>query len=370
MTRESLSVGLSVTFVVLLLTSTVAAGAFAPVPVTPHDGHDATVNATEHQSNAPETESWERAVSLAVHDAFEDGDLDGDFWRFFRLVISVAADGPDRPTPEQPMTTTTTSESRRTTSTTISAPESTTESPKRMTTGKATTERPATTSSATTAPEITTPPEQTATSTTSPPESTATPETTTTPQATTTPPETTTAQPTSTTTSETTSPTTTSSESDGFDRRDVERLVHQFVNEERTERGLDPISFDTELRDIARSHSADMAARSYFSHTSPEGDNFVDRYEQAGYTCRAPTGDGSSLPGGENIAQTWYDRSINTDDGTVRYTTERELARGLVNQWMNSQGHRENILTDAWQNEGIGIYVTDDGKVYATQNFC
>ena len=37
---------------------------------------------------------------------------------------------------------------------------------------------------------------------------------------------------------------------------------------------------------------------------------------------------------------------------------------------MNSSGHRSNILADAWRNEGIGIYVTDEGKVYATQNFC
>ncbi len=113
-----------------------------------------------------------------------------------------------------------------------------------------------------------------------------------------------------------------------------------------------------------------MATRGYFSHASPEGENFADRYERSGYTCRAPTGDGSYLTGGENIAQTWYDTAVTTDGGTVRHTTERELARGIVNQWMNSQGHRENVLTPAWRNDGIGIYVAEKGKVYATQNFC
>lgn len=113
-----------------------------------------------------------------------------------------------------------------------------------------------------------------------------------------------------------------------------------------------------------------MATRGYFSHTSPDGGTFADRYERFDYTCRAPTGDGSYLTGGENIAQTWYDTRVGTGEGTVRYTTADELARGIVTQWMNSQGHRENILTPEWRNEGIGIVVTEDGKVYATQNFC
>jgi hypothetical protein len=126
---------------------------------------------------------------------------------------------------------------------------------------------------------------------------------------------------------------TTTPNSDGLNRSEVERLVHRFVNRERTERALDPLAFDTELRKIVRSHSEDMATRGYFSHASPEGENFADRYERSGYTRRAPTGDGSYLTGGENIAQTWYDTAVTTDGGTVRHTTERELARGIVNQW-------------------------------------
>ncbi|MFH5797331.1 CAP domain-containing protein [Haladaptatus sp. CMAA 1911] len=155
-----------------------------------------------------------------------------------------------------------------------------------------------------------------------------------------------------------------------MDRGDVERLVHTYVNEERSNRGLEPLAFSTDLREIARYHSEDMATRNYFSHTSPEGENFADRYDRFDHTCRASAGDGRYLTGGENIAQTWYDVRVTTADGTVRYTTEDELARAIVTQWMNSQGHRENILTPEWRNEGIGIVVTDEGKVYATQNFC
>jgi len=159
-------------------------------------------------------------------------------------------------------------------------------------------------------------------------------------------------------------------ETDGFDRAAVERGIHEAVNDERTARGLNELAFDTELRDIAREHSRDMAERDYFSHTSPDGDTFADRYADAGYTCRVDGSGNTYYTGGENIAQTWYDTAVRTDGGTDTYTTETELANAIVTQWMNSPGHRENILAPQRENEGIGIYMTDDGKVYATQNFC
>lgn len=155
-----------------------------------------------------------------------------------------------------------------------------------------------------------------------------------------------------------------------LDRSRVERLVHEHVNERRAEHGLGALEFDTALREIARYHSEDMAENDYFSHTSPDGETRSDRYDRFGYDCRADTGDGTYYTGGENIAYTYYDTRVRTSDGVVRYTTADELARGLVRGWMNSQGHRENILTEAWDHEGIGVAITSDGKVYATQNFC
>lgn len=154
--------------------------------------------------------------------------------------------------------------------------------------------------------------------------------------------------------------------SDEIDRAALERYVHEAVNEERTARGLEPLEFDTELRDIARAHSEDMAERGYFAHVDPEGNDVTDRYGQAGYEC-----DANGYTGGENLAQTWYDTPVVNDDGeTVRYETEQELADGIVTQWMNSPDHRENLLATQWENEGIGVYVTDDNRVFVTQNFC
>ncbi|WP_255191244.1 CAP domain-containing protein [Natronobeatus ordinarius] len=156
-----------------------------------------------------------------------------------------------------------------------------------------------------------------------------------------------------------------------LDRTLVEQYVHEAVNEERAARGLEELEFDEELQTIARTHSEDMAERGYFAHTDPDGNSFADRYDEHGYDCRADAGGGYYYIGGENIAHTHFDKPVRTDSGEiVRYTDERELADGIVEGWMNSDGHRENLLADHWTNEGIGISVTDDDEVYATQNFC
>jgi len=154
----------------------------------------------------------------------------------------------------------------------------------------------------------------------------------------------------------------------------IEREVHRFVNRERTHRGLEPLNYDTALASIARSHSRDMATERYFAHDSPDGETMGDRYDDASYQCRVPTGGNSYLTGAENIAYTYAYQSTQTERGLVSHDgNETAIARGLVTGWMDSPGHRENILTPEWNNEGIGIYIAEwnDGtRVYATQNFC
>ena len=163
-------------------------------------------------------------------------------------------------------------------------------------------------------------------------------------------------------------------QSEELNRSTIEQEVHREINERREARGLRPVEYDEQLQIIARSHSRDMAERKYFSHDSPEGKDLEYRYNEHGYSCRVPTGSGTYAGGGENIAYTYSNERIQLDSGgTAYYSNETEIAEGLVNQWMNSTSHRENILRPYWQNEGIGIYIIEiDGKtrVYATQNFC
>jgi uncharacterized protein YkwD len=153
--------------------------------------------------------------------------------------------------------------------------------------------------------------------------------------------------------------------SPSLNRTEIEILIHQYTNERRTERGLPELNFDKELRDIARYHSRDMGVNDYYSHTSPDGEGFSDRYERFGYNCRVPAGSGY-LTGAENIAYRYR-------EGFAFNGNESLVANLFVEGWMNSEGHRENILTENWQNHGTGIYVVEEGNtktIYATQNFC
>lgn len=147
-----------------------------------------------------------------------------------------------------------------------------------------------------------------------------------------------------------------------IDGETVERLVHEEVNERRTDRGLEALTWNPTAASVSRAHSKDMADREYFSHTNPDGQGPFDRYQEVTSGCRAY---------GENIALSWAGRPVETDGGDVEtYESDEELAVALVDQWMNSSGHRENMLRERWESGGVGVYITEEGKVLATHNFC
>jgi uncharacterized protein YkwD/ribosomal protein L37AE/L43A len=159
-----------------------------------------------------------------------------------------------------------------------------------------------------------------------------------------------------------------------LDRSEIGREVHRYINKERSRRGLSTLSCDTRLQEIARYHSEDMASERYFAHDSPDGETLGDRYDRFGYDCRVQTSGNTYATGAENIAYTYADSNVRTESGLVNYgNNETDIARGLVSQWMNSTGHRENILRPFWESEGIGVAIEDvngQTRVYATQNFC
>jgi uncharacterized protein YkwD len=117
-----------------------------------------------------------------------------------------------------------------------------------------------------------------------------------------------------------------------------EAEVVRLSNAERSDAGCGALRPDTRLAQAAGAHSADMALRDYFSHTSPEGLTFVDRTRAAGYPS----------PGGENIA--WGQRT----------------PAAVVQDWMNSPGHRRNILNCDFTTIGVGF---DSRGNYWTQVF-
>ena len=118
----------------------------------------------------------------------------------------------------------------------------------------------------------------------------------------------------------------------------VEDKVVALVNDERAKSGCDPLQTDPKLAQAAQDHSSDMAQRDYFDHTTPEGLTFADRIVNAGY----PT------PGAENIA------------------VGQQNAEQVMDGWMNSDGHRANILNCELKSIGVGL--AEDG-MYWTQDF-
>lgn len=143
---------------------------------------------------------------------------------------------------------------------------------------------------------------------------------------------------------------------DGFDEERVEYLIHREVNERREAAGLPELHYHEGLSDDAWNHSHDMARRAYFSHTNPEGEGPQERTTT---NCLV----------GENLAQMVWEQPTRIDGERVEIDSPEQLAEETVNGWMNSPGHRRNILDERYAAEGIGVF-RDGDKVYVTQMFC
>jgi len=108
------------------------------------------------------------------------------------------------------------------------------------------------------------------------------------------------------------------------------------VNDERVRFGESALSEDPRLASAAVGHSRDMDAHDYFSHTSPSGQTLLMRIQASGFIPNANVG----YTLGENIA--W---------GTLWLGTPRSI----VKAWMESPGHRANILNGSYRYTGIGV---------------
>jgi uncharacterized protein YkwD len=157
--------------------------------------------------------------------------------------------------------------------------------------------------------------------------------------------------------------------SPSIDSAALEKRIHALINQQRNSNGLSSLSFDPSLAAIARGHSQDMAKNNYFSHVNLQGLSPADRGNQQGYTCRKDYGSYYTYGISENIFETshWTTyNGIRVND----FEPLEDIAQKTVNGWMNSPGHRKNILTSTYDREGIGVGIASDCTVYITENFC
>ncbi|MFF9627023.1 CAP domain-containing protein [Streptomyces griseosporeus] len=120
----------------------------------------------------------------------------------------------------------------------------------------------------------------------------------------------------------------------------AEAEVLRLVNEERAKVGCSPVAANSGLTQLAEAFSQDMAARNFFDHTDPDGRTPWDRAAKAGITDL----------GGENIARGQAD------------------AAAVMEAWMNSPGHRANILNCDFKTLGVGVHLGAGGPWW-TQDF-
>ena len=116
--------------------------------------------------------------------------------------------------------------------------------------------------------------------------------------------------------------------------------VIDLVNEERAKAGLSPLTESSSVAQAADIRAKEIATS--FSHTRPDGSSFSTALQQSGASYRGA---------GENIAY------------------GQRTPEAVMNSWMNSQGHRANILNENYTTIGVGYYEDANGTGYWTQLF-
>lgn len=122
----------------------------------------------------------------------------------------------------------------------------------------------------------------------------------------------------------------------------MEKQVASLTNSERKAAGLGNLTLDSQLSKLARMKAEDMAKKGYFSHTSPTYGSAFDMMKKYGVSYRTA---------GENIAK------------------GQKTPEAVMNGWMNSSGHRANILSSAYTHIGVGYAKDSKGNTYWVQIF-
>ncbi|MGX4253171.1 CAP domain-containing protein [Clostridioides difficile] len=121
-----------------------------------------------------------------------------------------------------------------------------------------------------------------------------------------------------------------------------QKEVVDLVNVERAKAGLNPLTLDSSISNVATKKSQDMIDNNYFSHNSPTYGSPFDMLKKFGISYKTA---------GENIAM------------------GQKTPKEVVNAWMNSEGHRKNIMNPNFSKIGVGVAQKSGGSIYWTQIF-
>lgn len=125
-----------------------------------------------------------------------------------------------------------------------------------------------------------------------------------------------------------------------------EQRIFELINDERIKKGLEPLNWNSKLAEMARDFSQKMAKERFFDHFDRDRKSVVDRAK-------------------DKKVKNWRRLGENLFMGDVYDNIAKIAVRG----WMRSSSHRSNILDANYEETGIGISYTRDGKIYITQVF-
>ena len=167
-----------------------------------------------------------------------------------------------------------------------------------------------------------------------------------------------------------------------LDLRALEAALHRRINAVRTRHGVRTLRRSHNLDRLARLHSADMARQGFFGHENPRGEQINDRARRLGMDCEVDLGDGRLLRGfGENLfslhrytsyRDVYAQRAGESVQVGRQYAWRRPegIVRTVVDGWMNSPGHRKNILHPHYRAEGLRVVPGPGGELFVTQALC
>lgn len=152
------------------------------------------------------------------------------------------------------------------------------------------------------------------------------------------------------------------SDAEEIDITELNEKVASDLNNERIEDGKSELTLNEDISEVAEYKSNRMKNEEYISHTAPDGEDVRDRFDRYNIQCTSV---------GENLAQTHYDKDVNTEYSDIKnYQSMSELSEGITSQFMNSPEHKENLLREDWDSHGVSTVITEDNEVYVTHKFC
>lgn len=159
-----------------------------------------------------------------------------------------------------------------------------------------------------------------------------------------------------------------------FDAGAIEAAVLANVNAERRDRGIEPLSRDSRLDPMAQFHSDNMAGQGYPSHAAA-GFSTEERYERFDQAdrCRVPNDANAGIVSEENLEAVGVaiaGRPYETDDRTRIDRNESAVANAVVDDWFDDADATETLTLENARYSGVGVNVSDRGRVFVTVDLC